>query len=112
MVQAQVKPEDIDSVRLGLNAQVVLTAFNRRNVPPIEGHVVSVSADRLIDELTGQPYFLVRIELPDNPLDDQDGLNLYPGMQAEVMIITGERTALAYILRPLTRTFDRALRED
>ena len=111
VVQARVQPEDIDTVEPGLEAQVVLTALNRRNTPPITGQVVSVSADRLEDERTGLPYFLARIELPEStpqaPLPD-----LYPGMQAEVITVTGERTALDYVLRPLTRAFDRALRED
>ena len=52
------------------------------------------------------------IALPDKPPKQYSDLALYPGMQAEVMIVTGERTALAYLLRPVTRRFDRALRED
>ena len=76
------------------------------------GTVVSVSADRLTDERTGAPYYLARIELPDEALTSLEDLELYPGMQAEVMIVTGERTALEYILRPVTRSFDRALREE
>ena len=112
VIQAQVNPEDIDSVQPGLSAQVVLTAFDRRNVAPLEGKVVSVSADRLVDEQTGQPFFLARIELPDTQGANETALELYPGMQAEVMIITGQRTALEYLLRPFTRTFDRALREE
>ena len=112
VIQAQVNPEDIDSVQPGLSAQVVLTAFDRRNVAPLEGKVVSVSADRLVDEQTGQPFFLARIELPDTQGANETALELYPGMQAEVMIITGQRTALEYLLRSFTRTFDRALREE
>ena len=112
IVQAKVKPEDIDSVHPGLTAQVALTAFNRRNVSPMVGTVTSVSADRLADPRTGQPYFLARISLPDQPAADYVDLELYPGMQAEVMIVTGERTALAYLFRPVVRSFGRALRED
>jgi hypothetical protein len=66
---------------------VVLTALNRRNTPPITGQLVSVSADRLEDEQTGQPYFLARIELPEST--PQTPLSaLFPGMQAEVIIVT------------------------
>ena len=111
IVEAQVTPEDIDSVYPGLTAQVALTAFDRRNVPPVEGSVISVSADRLTDERTGFPYFLARIALPDDPGPDYRGLEFYPGMQAEVMIITGESTALDYVFRPIKRSFGRALRE-
>ena len=90
---------------------MVLTALNRRNTPPITGQLVSVSADRIEDEQTGHPYFLARIELPEST--PQAPLSaLFPGMQAEVIIVTGKRTALDYVLRPLTRAFDRALRKD
>ena len=112
IIEAQVNPADIDSVHPGLTAQVVLTAFNRRNVAPLEGTVVFVSADRLTDERSVQPYFLARISLPEDPLPAHQELELYPGMQAEVMIVTGERTALEYLVRPVTRSFGRALRED
>lgn len=108
VIQAQVEPADIDSVHPGLIAQVRLTAFNRRSAPPIEGEVVSISADRLTDPRTGQPYYLARIELPEDPLRGMEGMELYPGMQAEVMIVT----ALDYLLRSVTRSFDRALREE
>ena len=74
IIEAQVDPADIDSVHPGLTAQVVLTAFNRRNVPPIEGTVVFVSADRLTDPRSGLPYFLARIVLPDDPHPNNDNL--------------------------------------
>jgi HlyD family type I secretion membrane fusion protein len=112
IIEAQVNPLDIDSVHPGLKAQVVLTAFNRRNVSPIEGTVIFVSADRLTDQRTGQPYFLARISLPEDPLAAVEGLELYPGMQAKVMIVTGERTTLEYLIKPVTRSFTRALREE
>ena len=112
VVDAHVTPEDVDSVHLGLTAHVAVTAFNRRTVPPLEGRVISVSADRLMDERTGLPYFLTRIALPDEPQPAYEDLELYPGMQAEVMIVTGERTALQYIFRPVARSFGRALKEE
>ena len=112
VVQARVDTADIDSVHPGLIAQIRMTAFNHRHLKPIEGNVVSVSADRLTDERTGVPYYLARIELSEKSLSGLDDITLYPGMQAEVMIVTGERTALEYILRPITRSFDRALREE
>ena len=112
VVHARVTPEDIDSVFPGLEAQAHITAFNRRNVPPVMGRVRSVSADRIVDERTGLPYFLSVIELPDRPYPDDSGLDLYPGMQAEVMIVTGTHTPLDYLLRPALQSFDRALREN
>ncbi len=73
--------------------------------------MISVSADRLIDEKTGVPYFQARIALTEDPREKLEGVSLSPGMQAEVMIVTGARTLLDYILAPLTRSFNRAFRE-
>ena len=112
VVEAHVQPEDIDSVHPGLNAQVILTAFSRRDVSPLNGTVISVSADRITDSRTSQPYFLARIALPDDPLPVHADLELYPGMQAGVMIVTGERTAIGYLLRAVASSFNRALREE
>ena len=112
MVEARVQPEDIDAVHAGLEADITLTAFSRRNVPPVRGSVVSISADRLTDARSGEPYFLARITLPETPYPGNEALQLYPGMQADVMIVIGERTPLDYLFKPVARSFDRAMRED
>lgn len=111
IIESQVDPNDIDIVHAGLPAQVRLTAFNQRNLSPIEGKVLTVSADRLTDERTGVPYFLARVVLVED-LSQDLAVALYPGMQAEVMIVTGERTVLDYIFKPLSRSLGRAFRED
>ncbi len=110
VIDARVDPRDIDVVHAGLRALVRLTAFNQRNLPPLEGIVTSVSADRLTDERTGQAYYLVRVE-PDEILVQAQGA-IQPGMQAEVMIVTGARTALESFLNPISRSLNRAFRED
>jgi HlyD family type I secretion membrane fusion protein len=94
IVEAFVDPNDIDVVQVGLTAQVRLTALTQRNLMPLEGHVTTVSADRLTDQRTGASYFLARVELDDDPAEKLGGERLYPGMQAEVMIVTGARTTL------------------
>ena len=88
-----------------------LTAYNRRNREPLEGKVVSVSADSLTDEQTGLRFYLARIDLPPPGHESYRGIEIYPGMQAEVMIVTGERTTLDYLLEPLTRSLRRSFRE-
>lgn len=110
VIDARVDPRDIDVVHAGLRALVRLTAFNQRNLPPLEGIVTSVSADRLSDERTGQAYYLARVE-PDEILVQAQGA-IQPGMQAEVMIVTGARTALESFLNPISRSLNRAFRED
>ena len=112
IVHARVNPIDIDSLNVGMQAQVVLTAFNRRTVAPIDSEVISISADRLTDERSGVPYYLARVKLRDLPQGQNDALSLSAGMQAEVMIITGAQTPLAYLFKPVARSFYRAMRED
>ena len=112
VIEAQINPQDIDIVHPGLPAQVRLTAFSQRNILPVDGEVVWVSADRLTDENTGQPYFSARIQIVGDVSEALGGATLYPGMQAEVMIVTGERTPLDYLLRPILSSLNRAFREN
>lgn len=111
VVEARIDPNDIDIVRKGLEARVRLTSFSARQLAPLKAVVVSVSADAIIDERTGQKYYLARIELGKLPPELSKPNSLYPGMPVEVMIITGERTMLDYILSPLIKSFGRAFRE-
>ena len=112
VINARVLPRDIDVVREGLEARVRLLAFNQRDTVPLSGRVSLVSADRFLDERTGLTYYLTRVELTEDAFTNQEGLEIYPGMQAEVMIVTGNRTALDYLMEPLTRSVRRAFRED
>ncbi len=111
LVDAKVDPRDIDVVKPGLLARVRLTAYQRRHVRPLEGRVLSVSADRLVEDRTGESYYLARIDLTESPGDVLKGAVLQPGMAAEVIIVTGAHTALEYLLEPITRTFNAAFRE-
>jgi len=112
VIEAQVDPLDIDIVHPGLPAQVRLTAFSQRNILPLDGKVVWVSADRLTDENTGLAYYSARIQILGDISKALGGAALYPGMQAEVMIVTGERTPLEYLWRPISSSLNRAFRED
>jgi len=112
IVEARVDPSDIDVVHIGLPAQARFTAFSQRRTQPVNGTVTAVSADSLTDDRTGETYYLARIEIDDDLAGKLGGAELYPGMQAEVMIVTGEQTALEYFLKPLTSSLNRAFRED
>ncbi len=112
VVEAEVDPNDIDVVKVGLAAQVRLTAFKQRNTPLLEGRVTRVSADIFTHEHTGAAYFLIRITINPEEQEKLDGGELYPGMPAEVMVVTGEQTAFEYILAPIRNSFRRAFRED
>lgn len=113
VIEARIDPGDIDVVRTGLEAQVRISAFSQRNITPIPGVVIYVSADRLNDERTGAVYYIARIKLDEEDIFEAlQGAELQPGMQAEVMIATGARTALEAIISPISSSFNRAFRED
>jgi HlyD family type I secretion membrane fusion protein len=113
VIEARVDPGDIDVVRTGLEAHVRISAFSQRNMTPIPGVVTYVSADRLNDERTGVGYYVARIMLEEKDIFEAlQGAKLQPGMQAEVMIATGTRTALDVIISPISDSFNRAFRED
>ena len=117
IIKARVRPEDSDTVRAGLPALVRLLPYKQRRTPPVEGTVVYVSADRLVDDHpeagqpAGQPYYLAKIEINEGALEKVPGIELIPGMPAEVMIKTGKTTVALYALAPILDSFDRAFIE-
>ena len=68
-------------------------------------------AVELADERTGRAYYTARVEISRSALEHLHRVELYPGMPVEVMIATGERTALDYLLSPVSESFTRAFRE-
>jgi HlyD family secretion protein/epimerase transport system membrane fusion protein len=112
VVNAIVMPNDVDSVAIGQIAEVRLTALNFRTTPSIYGVVASVSGDSLMDQNTNQPFFLTRISIPAKEREKLGEIHLTAGMPADVLIKTGERTALDYLIKPLTDAFKRGLNEE
>jgi HlyD family type I secretion membrane fusion protein len=114
IIEAQVSPLDIDTVEPGLPAQVRLTAFKQRRTPTLDGQVVHVSADRLSDEQaeTATTFYKADVEIDPVALARLDGVSLYPGMPAEVLIQTGERTLADYLIAPVLDSLARAFREE
>ena len=111
VVEARVEPNDIDIVHKGQTAQVRLTPFNPRVSPPIPATVEWVSADALSDQRTGTSYYLARIRLAVPAVKLHGDMQLYPGMPAEVVLLTGERSFMEYLAAPIIRSFNRAFRE-
>lgn len=112
LIDARVSPTDIDVVHAGLAAQVRLTAYSSRGMPRINGAVRTVSADRLTDQATGQPYYLARVEVERGELDRVGAeVGLVPGMPAEVLIVRRERTMVQYLLEPFREAFRWSFRE-
>ena len=112
LVEAQVAPQDIDVVRAGLEARVMLSAYAARRVPPIAAKVVHVSPDRFEDKRTGMPYYSARIRVNEKDLSEHEGIELTPGMPADALIVTGERSVLSYLMTPITDSFRLAFREE
>lgn len=111
IVEAKVRPQDIDVVAVGQQADIRFTAFNQRTTPVLKGRLDYLSADSLVDPATNQRYFLARVSVVEAEPPFKD-LSISPGMPAEVIIKSGELTPLAYLLRPLTNSFARAWREN
>lgn len=111
VIDAEVSPVDIDSVHAGQDAEVRFSSFQSRSIPTITGTVLTVSADRLIDERMGIPYYTVRVQVSDDELVKLGDSRLQAGMPAEVLIQTGERTVLDYFIRPLRDSMSRAMVE-
>jgi HlyD family secretion protein len=111
VVDAKIKPADIESVRENLPAKVWFTAYKRTQVPPVTGRVVTVSADRLEDKRTGEPYFIARIAVDAGELKRLETVKLHPGMPAEVSVIVEARRAITYFIEPITARLDRSFNE-
>ncbi|PHQ67062.1 MAG: hypothetical protein COB92_05540, partial [Robiginitomaculum sp.] len=112
IIEARIQPIDIDQVYVGQPARINLSAFSQRTTPQLDGFVINTSADSLIDQVTGAPYFSVRIEIPASERAKLGGLTLIPGMPAESFIQTEERTVLNYILKPFSEQLGRSFREE
>ena len=115
VIRAQVSPGDADEIYPGQSAQVRFSTIHDRTVPLIGATVKTVSADSFRDEKSGVSYFTAEVEVPRAELDSvQKHLGrgqLRPGLPVEVVMSVRKRTALQYLLEPLTANFWRAFRE-
>jgi HlyD family secretion protein len=112
IIEGHVTPLDRKAVHSGLQAQIHLSAYSSRVVPKIPGTVRTVSADRLVDDTTQQPYYLARVAVDRQMLKRlAPSVDLIPGMPVEVLIVTERRTMFDYISKPFRDAFWRSLRE-
>ncbi|MBO0128368.1 HlyD family type I secretion periplasmic adaptor subunit [Agrobacterium sp. OT33] len=111
-LEVQIAPKDIDQIQLGYKAMLRMSAFSQRTTPELNGYVSRIAADLSTDEKTGMSYYLVRLSVSKEEMARLSELNLVPGMPAEAMIKTGERTALSYLVKPLSDQINRAFREE
>jgi HlyD family secretion protein len=115
VIQAQVAPNDADDVYVGQEAQVRFVSVHDRTLPLLTGKVRTISADSFTDEKTGRSFFRAEIEVTPEQLRRVGGTlghgQLRPGLPVEVLLNVRKRTALQYILEPLTRNLWGSLRE-
>lgn len=111
-IDARVAPADIDQIRLGRPARLRLLAFNQTTTPEIHGTVARISADSQSDQRTGLSYYAVRIDIDEASRTLPGVPGLIPGMPVEAFIQTQDRTALSYILKPITDQMQRAFRDN
>ena len=112
VVEARIKPTDIGFIKPEQKAMIKLTAYDFSIYGGLEGFVEDISADTIEDK-RGEPYYLVKLRTKKSAMLSKEGkeLPIIPGMQASVDIITGEKTVLAYLLKPITKASQNALTE-
>ncbi|HEY9572678.1 MAG TPA: HlyD family type I secretion periplasmic adaptor subunit [Pusillimonas sp.] len=111
LIQAQVPVQAIDRMQPGLDVEISFPAFNHAQTPNVPGKVLTVSADRLEDEKSKTPYYLAQIEVTPEGVDALSTNTIRPGMPASVLIRTGERTMLSYLLKPFLERLNKSFKE-
>ncbi|MBS3651558.1 HlyD family type I secretion periplasmic adaptor subunit [Pseudaminobacter sp. 19-2017] len=112
LIEMHVSTRDIDSIAVGSQATIRLTAYNQRSHLPVAGKIIYVAADQSVDEKSNVAYFVARAQVDPDSLAANPDMRLYPGMPAEVLIVHKPRRAIDYLVSPVADSFNRAFRED
>jgi protease secretion system membrane fusion protein len=110
-VDAMIPVQAIDKMVPGLDVDIAFPAFNHAQTPNIPGRVKTVSADRLLDEESKQPFYLAQVEVTPDGMSLLGSNHIRPGMPASVTIKTGERNLMSYLLKPMLERVDSAFKE-
>lgn len=113
IVESKIQPQDIAHVKVGQSVEMRITAFNRRSTPALDGNIKYLSSDSFTDSPMngGRNYYLAFVEIQPESLKKLKDKQLTAGMPVETYIKTGERTALEYLLDPMTSRVSQAFRE-
>ncbi|RID90375.1 HlyD family type I secretion periplasmic adaptor subunit [Gemmobacter lutimaris] len=112
ILAARVAPNDIDGILPGSEALITFPAFQSLDLSPAEGELITLSRDRIVDPYTRDDYYEARVRLDETTLPEAQRARLVAGMSATVILPTGERTALNYLVGPLMRRLQSAMREE
>jgi HlyD family secretion protein len=111
LVEAKIRPQDIDQVYLGQPALLRFSAFSQRTTPELNGEVSLVSADASQDPKTGASYYTLRVRVSRSEIERLGGLRLIPGMPVEAFIQSSPRTVMSYLLKPIRDQLSKTFRE-
>lgn len=112
VVEARISTKDIDQVYLGQLVSMRFAAFNQQTTPEVSGAVSNVAPDQVTDQYSGASYYPLRVRPNEGELAELGNLMLHPGMPVEVFLKTTQRTALSYLMKPITDQLRHALREE
>lgn len=111
-IEVQLPITAIDQVYLDQTARIRFSSFNHRTTPEILGRIAHISPATTVSTATGEPFYIGHVDVLPEELGQLNGLELLPGMPAEIYLATQEQTAAAYFVRPLVDQFERAFREE
>lgn len=112
LVDARAPVELVDKLHPGLEVELLFVAFSQSKTPRVAGTLTLVSADRLEDEKTGEPYYKVRAQVSDAGMQQLAGEAIRPGMPVQAFVRTGERSLLSYLFKPLLDRTHMAMAEE
>ena len=111
-VEAKIATRNIDQITPGQKVDVRFSAFDQRTTPEVEGEVVSISPDIVVEQRSGISFYPVRVKPSPESLAKLKNLALYPGMPAEVFIKVADRSVVSYFMKPLTDQISHTFREE
>lgn len=112
LVEAKIKPADIGFLRIGQDARVSITAYDSALYGSLDGKIETISPDAIADEKTGERFYTITVRTAAEALSSKRGdLKILSGMAAEVAILNGKRSVLAYIIKPMSSIGGKALRD-
>lgn len=112
LVEAKIKPSDIGFLKLGQAARVSISAYDSSLYGSLDGVIETISPDAIEDEKTGERFYNIKVRTSGEALKSRRGdLQIHSGMAAEVAVLNGKRSVLAYIIKPMTVVSEKALRD-
>jgi HlyD family type I secretion membrane fusion protein len=113
IIEAKIKPTDIDNIAVGMKTKIQLTDYAGKKVPKLNGKIINISADIMTIEQTKESYFIARVSINKKDIEKlKTKVTLYPGMPAQVFIVTGARSLVSYLFTPISDSTYKAFREE